>query len=130
MDYREFRDKYQNLPVILTKGLIKPKHEYLSLLNQIGRWQKKGLVIKLKRGVYMLNPNDRKINPSRLFVANQLYSPSYVSLEYALGFYGLIPEQAFDLTSVLPKKRLILKTSLAGLPFSMSNRGPLPDLSR
>ena len=75
-----------------------------TLRNQIGRWQDRGLLLKLRRGLYLLNKSDRQISPSRLFVANQLYSPSYVSLEYALGVYGLIPERVLDVTSVTTRK--------------------------
>jgi hypothetical protein len=52
----------------------------------------------------VLNRDDRKINPSKPFIASQLLSPSYVSLEYALYFYGLIPERVKDLTSVTTRK--------------------------
>ncbi|MDI6841100.1 MAG: hypothetical protein QMD71_09715 [bacterium] len=58
----------------------------------------------MKRGLYILNESDRKIYPSRVFLANSLYSPSYVSTEYALGFYDLIPEKVEDVTSITTKK--------------------------
>ena len=67
-------------------------------------WQKKGLILRLRKGLYTLNEEDRKIHPSRLFLANQIYSPSYVSCEYALGYYALIPEKVEDVTSVTTKK--------------------------
>ncbi|MBU3942458.1 hypothetical protein KKA24_00575, partial [Patescibacteria group bacterium] len=69
----------------------------------------KKLLVRLKRGVYLLNANDRKINPSRAYIANQLYTPSYVSLEYALKFYDLIPERVSDLTGITTRKTLWLK---------------------
>ncbi|MBE0432272.1 hypothetical protein IBX73_02265 [candidate division WOR-3 bacterium] len=72
--------------------------------NQLTGWCKKGLVIKLKRGTYVLNDADRRITPSRLFLANELYQPSYVSTEYALHYHDLIPERVADLTSVSPRK--------------------------
>jgi hypothetical protein len=39
-----------------------------------------------------------------MFLANQLYPPSYVSTEYALAFYDIIPERVFDVTSVSTRK--------------------------
>ncbi|MFQ5721580.1 MAG: hypothetical protein ACE5GI_03735 [Candidatus Aminicenantales bacterium] len=51
-----------------------------------------------------MNESDRKIHPSQIFLANALYSPSYVSTTYALGYYDLIPERVVDLTSVTTKK--------------------------
>ena len=54
--------------------------------------------------MYILNESDRKLSPSRAFIAGQLYSPSYVSMEYALSSYGLIPERAADVTSITTRK--------------------------
>lgn len=71
---------------------------------QFSGWLKKGLVIRLKGGLYILNEADRKIHPSRIFLANSLYSPSYVSTFYALGHYDLVPEKVVDITSVTTKK--------------------------
>jgi hypothetical protein len=52
----------------------------------------------------MLNEADRKIHPSRLYLACEMYKPSYVSLEYALSFHGLIPEKVMDVTCISTKK--------------------------
>ena len=65
---------------------------------------KKGLIIALRRGLYVLNKNDRKVDVDRNYMANVLYGPSYVSLEYALNFYDLIPEKVMDITSVTTRK--------------------------
>ena len=54
---------------------------------------------KLRNGLYALG-DDR---PSTYFVANKLYRPSYVSLETALSYYGIIPETVYSITSVTSK---------------------------
>jgi predicted transcriptional regulator of viral defense system len=51
---------------------------------------------KLRNGLYAL---EEKRLPA-YFVANKLYRPSYVSLETALSFYGIIPETVYSITSV------------------------------
>ncbi|MBI5874108.1 MAG: hypothetical protein HZB36_08260 [Candidatus Omnitrophica bacterium] len=105
MDYNTFKKRFINFPVIQTRDILAlEKDSRQVLFNQLARWRKRGLIFKLKRGVYMLNENDRKINPEKPFIANQLYAPSYVSLEYALSFYELIPEAVADVTSVTTKK--------------------------
>jgi predicted transcriptional regulator of viral defense system len=38
-----------------------------------------------------------------LFRTNKLYSPSYVSLELALSYHGVIPETVYEITSVTTK---------------------------
>lgn len=68
-----------------------------SILNEIKRWEKKTLLIKLRRGAYLFG--DYKINDPAI-LAGKIYSPSYISLEYALGHYGIIPEMVFAVTSV------------------------------
>lgn len=63
------------------------------------RYTQKGLLRRLKRGLYV------SINrtPSPWLIANQLYKPSYLSLESALSYYGLIPESVFSVISVTTK---------------------------
>lgn len=104
MRYDEFKKKYLNIPFIIERDIPGGKGARQALRNQLNRWQKRGLVLKLKRGIYILNEDDRKRNPGRFVIANQLYAPSYVSLESALAFYGLIPERPADVTSVTTKK--------------------------
>jgi hypothetical protein len=111
MRYEEFRQKVKSLPLISSQFLALLAGADRSFLVQFRRWVKSGKIIKLRKGLYLLNQNDRRINPSRLFVANELYSPSYISLEYALSFYGLIPEKVADVTCVTSKKTAFFKNS-------------------
>jgi len=103
MTYTEFKTQVQKFPIISVIRLFDVKQDVQVLRNQLNRWQKKGLLIKLRRGLYILNEHDRKIHPSRIFLANALCSPSYVSTEYALAYYDLIPEKIEDVTSVTTK---------------------------
>lgn len=57
------------------------------------------LFIKLRNGLYGL----RSDPPAELEVANRLYLPSYVSFEYALARYRIIPESVYTITSATPK---------------------------
>lgn len=109
MHYTEFKNKLKNLPLIESRDIILLHKDTQVLRNQLNRWQVKKLIIKLKRGFYILNENDRKATPSRFYIANRLCEPSYVSMESALSFYGLIPEQVRSLTSVTSKKTLRIK---------------------
>lgn len=60
---------------------------------------KKGVFVRLKRGLYALKRN----LPGDFSLANSLYSPSYVSLDTALSYYSLIPETVYAVTSVTAK---------------------------
>ena len=57
------------------------------------------LFIKIRNGLYGL----RSDAPHELEIANRLYSPSYISLEYALAYYRFIPETVYTVTSVTTK---------------------------
>ena len=118
MRYEEFKNSVIRLPVIFSRDVLLRCKDKQVVRNQLNRWVAKGLLIKLRRGIYILNENDRKIIASRGYIANQLYNPSYISLEYALGFYGLIPERVYDVTSITTKKTLNIKNSLGSFVYS------------
>jgi len=65
----------------------------------VHRYTKKGFTKRLKRGIYALY--DTSIPD--IYLANKLYEPSYVSLEFALAFHGVIPETVYEITSVTTK---------------------------
>lgn len=117
MRYSEFKHKVSNWPYIQSRDLTRFQDNKQIVRNQLYRWQKQGLIKKLKKGFYILNETDRKINPSKTFFANCLYSPSYVSLEYALNFYGLIPERAFAVTSITTKKTKTINNELGSFIY-------------
>lgn len=104
MKYQDFKNQIRNFPIFSASlaARISPNEQVLR--NQLSGWKRRRLVLELKRGLYILNENDRTITPSRVFLANQLYPPSYVSTEYALMYYDLIPERVADLTSVTTRK--------------------------
>ncbi|GFP18583.1 hypothetical protein HKBW3S03_00088 [Candidatus Hakubella thermalkaliphila] len=60
---------------------------------------RKNLFSKLRNGLYALTSN----LPSELLIANKLYQPSYISLEYALSYHHLIPETVYTITSATTK---------------------------
>jgi len=102
MKFGEFKSKFRDLPLLPTRVVFVKARG--ADLNQLARWCKQGLLLQLRRGLYILGNDERKIEPSRLYLAGQLYQPSYISLEYALSRYGLIPEKVVDVTSVSTKK--------------------------
>ena len=59
------------------------------------RYAKRGALLKLRNGLYALADQP----PSELVIANRLYEPSYISLEYAMAYYHLIPETVYAMTS-------------------------------
>lgn len=62
-------------------------------------YTKHGLFVRFKRGLYGLKTN----LPDEQSLANRLYEPSYISFEYALAFYNVIPEAVYTVTSATTK---------------------------
>ncbi|NTV30213.1 MAG: hypothetical protein HGA80_09055 [Candidatus Omnitrophica bacterium] len=104
MNYADFRLQVDKLPYIPSREAVRLSADPQVMKNQLARWEKKGLIVRLRKGMYLLNEQDRKVTPARTFLANQMYEPSYVSLEYALGLYGLIPERVDTVTSITTRK--------------------------
>lgn len=71
----------------------------MSVRFLLTRASQRGDVIKLRRELYILPDHPA----SDLEIANRLYQPSYVSFEYALGYYHLIPEAVYEVTSATPR---------------------------
>jgi len=65
----------------------------------IHRYTKKGFIKRLKKGIYTLYDT----SVPDIYLANKLYEPSYVSLEFALSFHRVIPETVYEITSVTTK---------------------------
>lgn len=79
--------------------LIKYKN-YSNINQKISYECKKGNLLRIKRGLYTDDlENDKEI------IANICYSPSYISFEYALSYYGVIPEYVSLYTSSVYGKK-------------------------
>ena len=71
------------------------------ITDKARRLEVEGCIIRLKKGLYVAGANGGEL--SRELVANHLYGPSYVSMSWALRWYGLIPERVDLIQSVTTK---------------------------
>ena len=88
-----------NLPCFTTRFLAAGEN-LAQIRLQIDRWVKDGRLIKLHKGLYAVAEPYRKVKPEPFSIANALKSPSYVSMQSALSWHGLIPEFVSVITSV------------------------------
>jgi len=72
--------------------------------NKISLLEQNGNLIRLKRGLYAVSPDLSGKTLSLELIANHIYGPSYVSMEYALRYYGLIPERVYEVKSMTSKR--------------------------
>jgi predicted transcriptional regulator of viral defense system len=85
---------------------------------QLSRWVKTGRLLQLRRGLYALSPTWRKVEPHPFLIANRLRRGSYVSLQSALAYHGVIPEHVPMVTSVGPGRPGTVRTPLGAFQFN------------
>ncbi len=77
----------------------------------------KGELIRLKKGLYTLGKDYQTASPDTISLANTLYAPSYVSFDYALSYYGLIPERVYEITSATMRMKKEFDTPLGRFTY-------------
>lgn len=87
---------YQALMAALAR-YANPRDKVTSLLRG-------GIIVRIKKGLYVFGESVRKRPFSRELLANLIYGPSFLSLDYALAYHGLIPERVEVLTSSTTKR--------------------------
>jgi len=98
---------------LLRAGSIDP----VDLGRQLSRWVKSGKLIQVRRSLYALPERYRKTTPHLFHVANRLKRGSYVSLQSALEYYGLIPEYVPTVVSVTTGRPETLSTPFGTFIF-------------
>lgn len=93
--------KTQDLAILM--GEIERGCAYRSTSAKMNALEKAGEIIRLKRGLYVLQATKYGYPPSAPICSNHIYGPSYLSLQWALSHYGLIPERVNTLTAITLK---------------------------
>lgn len=84
--------------------------------RRLSEWQDKDYIVKLRRGYYAFK--QKTYSEAKLFqFSNKIYQPSYLSLESALSWYGLIPEGVYTITAVSSRKTQNFTTSFARFDY-------------
>ena len=109
MDFRKFKEKVRDMPFFSSDVAEIFSTSPRTLRNQFSRWKKQGLLVELKRGLYILGKGDRQTTLSRQAIAAVIYQPSYISMESALSHYRMIPERVDTVMSVSPKKTMVFR---------------------
>lgn len=84
--------------------LLSALSNYTHPRDKITNWLKTGELIRVKKGLYVFGKEAALTTFSKELLANLIYGPSAISLNYALSFYGLIPERTTTLTSITNKR--------------------------
>ena len=79
--------------------------------------EKDGQLIRLKRGLYVVDDRVSGKPINIRLCANHIYGPSYVSLQWALRWYGLIPERVNTMTSITTKRTRMFENALGRFTY-------------
>lgn len=72
----------------------------VNLATKAKRLEREGEILRLKKGLYVTSPRISRTELSPFLLANHIYGPSYVSMQTALRYYGLIPEAVYSVQSM------------------------------
>lgn len=92
-------------------------NDYKSPRDKVSSLEKEGHLIRLKKGLYVVSPDIHGKALSKELVANHLYGPSYVSMEYAMSHYRLIPERVYTIRSMTTKRGKSFSTPLGNFEY-------------
>ena len=99
-------------------GTISACYDHLSSpIEKIRALEKDGQLIRLRRGLYVVNTEVSGKPINACLCANHIYGPSYISQQWALRWYGLIPERVYTMTSVTTKRSRMFENSLGRFTY-------------
>jgi len=123
MDYRAALKHFSNQP-LSHQLLVSIFKEYERPNDKIYQLAKEGVIQSIKKGLYVAGPAlniDRK--PEPFLLANHILGPSYISVETALSYHGLIPERVYEIASMTTQAPRKFNTPLGMFTYT---RLPLP----
>ncbi|MDD3477148.1 MAG: hypothetical protein PHI38_09795 [Sulfurimonas sp.] len=85
--------------------------------DKISNLVKSGELVRLKKGFYTFSKAYLTKPIDLISVANTLYTPSYVSFDYALSYYGMIPERVSEITSATSKNEKLFETPVGRFSY-------------
>lgn len=118
MDIHSLHQLAAGSSVIDYTFLISALSNYRQPRHKIRDFLEKGELIRIKKGLYVFG---EKVSPapySSELLANLIYGPSAISCEYALSYYGLIPERAVIVTSITNKRNKYFETPQGAFEYA------------
>lgn len=119
MNYLGFKSHFEPFRVFSKTDILKWMPDFDS--RRLVEWQDKGYLKKIVNKWYCFS--DLSMDEPLLFlIANRIYTPSYISFESALSYYGFIPEGVTTIHSATSRKTTAYSTPLGN--FSYRNLKP------
>lgn len=116
MGFNFSAEQYNNAP--LTRQVILDiLKDYKRPNDKISELIKNGELIPLKKGLYIPGEKTNLTAPEPFLIANYLWGPSYVSLDTALAYWGIIPERVYEISSITLKISKKIKNSVGRFSY-------------
>lgn len=92
--------KQLSFPVFESNSLFTHANKRQQVQRQLSEWTRQGKIMPLRRGLYTVAEPYQFTQLHPFVIANHLVRDSYVSLQMALSYYGLIPDHVAVITNV------------------------------
>ena len=93
---------------------------------KVAQLERAGEIIRLRRNLFVVNPEETGKPLSSGLIANHLLAPSYVSMQTALRYYGLIPEAVYTIQSMTFKAAKEFNTPVGNYCYYHISRETYP----
>ena len=114
MRYLEFRKALKSFTVFSYPDILKVNPSFDR--RRLVEWQQQEHIRKIRNGYYTFT--DTEINEAILFhLSNNIYKPSYISLELALSYHNLIPEAVYLITAITTRKTASFETPTGNFSY-------------
>jgi len=108
LNYNSFRGRFHPYRIFSVNDIRKAFPDFDS--RRLIEWQQKDYIRKVINRWYIFSDIGVDDN-MKLWIANRVYQPSYISLESALSYYNLIPEAVYTISSLTSNKTISFDTS-------------------
>ena len=116
MNFRKVIKEYAEAPI--SRNLVlELLSDYQRPNDKISALLESKELIAIRRGLYTTGPNMDLPTPEPFLIANHLRGPSYVSLESALSYWNMIPERAYEISSVTITTSKLYKTPVGRFSY-------------
>ena len=113
--------RFAETSYIETQNLLPLLSDYNNPRDFISRLVKSGDLIRLKNGFFLISEKiENGLIPYEQ-IANLLYGPSYISFEWALSYYGMIPEGVYVITNASATKTKRFTTPVGTFEYHFLN---------
>lgn len=108
------QSRFEEIDYLFLKEALK---HYAKPRQKIRRLLSAKALLRVKKGLYIFGDSVARGPYCKEHLANLIYGPSVISLEYALSFYGWIPERVTELTSITIGRNKRFKTPIGDFSY-------------